>query len=176
MIQSLKALLSRYREVLMYLVFGVLTTFVGWGVYYAVLLGGRAIFSIPTTEVTGTRYLMLYTAAQIIQWICAVLFAFFTNRAWVFTEADRQASVTKQLLTFSGGRVVTLGLDYVITFALTVGLAALFPSWIAAELLGRTLNLCEILSKLVAAVVVIVCNYVISKLFVFKKKTQSNVP
>ena len=172
MIQRIKALLKRYREVLMYLVFGVLTTFVGWGVYHAVLLGGRAVFSIPATEVTGARYLALYTAAQIIQWICAVLFAFFTNRAWVFTEADRQASITRQLLTFSGGRVVTLGLDYVITLALTVGLAVLFPSWIAAELLGRTLNLCELLSKVVAAVVVIVCNYLISKLFVFRKKNQ----
>ena len=41
MIEKLKVLWAKYREVLMYLIFGVLTTFVGWGVYYAVLLGGR---------------------------------------------------------------------------------------------------------------------------------------
>ena len=169
MITKIKVLLAKHREVLMYLVFGVLTTAVGWGVYYAVLLGGRAILGIPVEEVTGARYLALYTVAQGIQWICAVLFAFFTNRAWVFTKADRSARVSKQLVTFAGGRVVTLGLDYVITFALTLGLGALFPSWITAELFGRMLNLCEILSKLVAAVVVIICNYIISKLFVFKK-------
>ena len=101
-----------------------------------------------------------------------MLFAFFTNRAWVFTEADRSTRVSKQLVTFAGGRVVTLGLDYVITLGLTLGLGALLPTWTAAEILGRTLNLCEILSKLVAAVVVIVCNYIISKLFVFKKENQ----
>ena len=172
MIARIRELLSKHREVLLYLVFGVLTTFVGWGVYYAVLLGGRAIFEIPVDEVTGTRYVVLYTAAQIIQWVCAVLFAFFTNRAWVFTEADRSARMSKQLVTFAGGRVVTLGLDYVITFGLTLGLGVLLPTWTATEVLGRTLNLCEILSKLVAAVVVIVCNYIISKLFVFKKENQ----
>ena len=169
MVEKIKALLTKYREVLMYLVFGVLTTFVGWGVYYAVLLGGRGIFDIPATETASARYFALYTAAQIIQWVCAVLFAFFTNRAWVFTDADKSTSMWKQLLPFAGGRLVTLGLDYVITFGLTLALVALIPAWTAAELFGKTWNLCEIFSKVVAAVVVIVANYFISKLFVFKK-------
>ena len=156
----------------MYLIFGVLTTFVGWGVYYAVLLGGRGIFDIPAEETASVRYVALYTSAQIIQWVCAVLFAFFTNRAWVFTEAEKSTSLWKQLLPFAGGRVITLGLDYVITFGLTLGLGALIPAWTAAELLGKTVNLCELASKVVAAVVVIVCNYVISKLFVFKNKKE----
>ena len=108
MIEKLKALWTKYREVLMYLIFGVMTTVVGWGVYYAVLLGGRGIFGIPAGETTSARYFALYTAAQIIQWVCAVLFAFFTNRAWVFTEADKSTSVWKQLLPFAGGRVVRL--------------------------------------------------------------------
>ena len=161
------------REVLLYLVFGVLTTAVGWGVYYVVMLGGRAVLDIPATEVASGRYFALYTAAQLIQWVCAVLFAFFTNRKWVFTEADRQAHVGKQLLTFSGGRVLTLGLDYVITFGLTLLLGQLLPALTHATLLGREWNLCEIGSKLVAAVVVIVCNYVISKLLVFRNKKNA---
>ena len=172
MIQKIKALWNKYREVLMYLIFGVMTTVVGWGVYYAVLLGGRAIFDIPAGETTSARYFALYTAAQIIQWVCAVLFAFFTNRAWVFTEADKSTSLWKQLVPFAGGRVVTLGLDYVITFGLTLALGALIPAWTAAEFFGKTVNLCELGSKLVAAVVVIVCNYFLSKLLVFKKKKE----
>lgn len=172
MIEKIKALWKKHREVLMYLIFGVMTTVVGWSVYYAILLGGRAIFDIPAGETTSARYFALYTAAQIIQWVCAVLFAFFTNRAWVFTEADKSTSLWKQLVPFAGGRVVTLGLDYVITIGLTLALGALIPTWTAAELFGKTVNLCELASKLVAAVVVIVCNYVISKLFVFKKKEQ----
>lgn len=172
MIEKIKALCKKHREVLMYLVFGVMTTLVGWGVYYIVLLGGRAIFDIPAGETTSARYFALYTAAQIIQWVCAVLFAFFTNRAWVFTDADKSTSLWKQLLPFAGGRVVTLGLDYVITFGLTLGLGALIPAWTAFELMGKTFNLCEIGSKLVAAVVVIVANYLVSKLFVFKNKKE----
>ncbi len=169
MIASLKALARRHRQLLTYLVFGVLTTVVGWGVYYLILLGGRATLGIPPEEVTGWRYLSLYTAAQLIQWVCAVLFAFFTNRAWVFTDADKTVSPVRQLLTFSAGRLVTLGLDYVITFGLTLLLGVLFPAWTGALLLGREFNLCEIFSKLVAAFVVIVCNYLVSKLLVFQK-------
>lgn len=173
MIDKIKALWTKYREVLMYLIFGGLTTVVGFGVYYAVLLGGRAILGIPVEETTSARYWGLYTAAQIIQWVCAVLFAFFTNRAWVFTDADKSTSMWKQLLPFAGGRLVTLGLDYVITFGLTLALVALIPAWTAAELFGKTWNLCEIFSKVVAAVVVIVANYFISKLLVFKNKKEN---
>ena len=170
---SLKGLLHRHREVISYLIFGVLTTVVGWGVYYLILLGGRAAFAIPPEEVTGLRYLTLYTAAQLIQWVCAVLFAFFTNRAWVFTDADKASSPWRQLLTFSAGRLATLGLDYAITFGLTLLLGILFPAWTSAAVLGKTLNLCEIASKLAAAVAVIVCNYLISKLLVFRKGDAS---
>lgn len=172
MIEKIKTLWTKHREVLMYLIFGVMTTVVGWSVYYAVLLGGRAIFEIPAGETTSARYFVLYTVAQIIQWVCAVLFAFFTNRAWVFTDADKSTSLWKQLVPFAGGRVVTLGLDYVITIGLTLGLGALIPAWTSAQMFGKTVNLCELASKLVAAVVVIICNYVISKLFVFKKKKE----
>ena len=170
MIEKIKALCQKHREVLLYLIFGVMTTVVSWSVYYAVLLGGRALFDIPAEEITSGRYFVLYTVAQIAQWVCGVLFAFFTNRAWVFTDADKSTSWWKQLVPFAGGRVVTLGLDYAITIGLTFGLSALIPAWTSAALLGKTVNLCELSSKLVAAVVVIVANYIISKLFIFKNK------
>ena len=172
MIKKIKALCQKHREVLLYLIFGFLTTVVGWSVYYLILFGGRAVFDIPVEETASGRYFALYTAAQIIQWICAGLFAFFTNRAWVFTDADKSVSILKQFVTFAGGRIVTLGIDYVITFGLTLGLAALLPAWTAAEILGKTVNLCELSSKLVASVAVIISDYVISKWFVFKKKNK----
>lgn len=172
MIQKIKAFCTKHREMVMYLIFGFLTTVVGWSVYYVILLGGRAIFDFPVEETTSARYFALYTTAQVLQWICAGLFAFFTNRAWVFTDADKSVSIWKQLIPFAGGRLVTFGLDYVITFGLTLALCALIPSWTAVVLLGKTFNLCEIGSKLVAAVVVIISNYVMSKVFVFKKKKE----
>ena len=158
------------REVLTYLVFGVLTTVVGWAVYFAVMIGGRAIFSIPNDDTSSGGYIALYTAAQIIQWVCAVLFAFFTNRKWVFTAADKTKKILPQLLAFSGGRVVTLVFDYVITLVGGMALAALLPALNEFSVFGITLNVNEIIAKLAAAFVVIVCNYIFSKLFVFKKK------
>ena len=158
------------REVITYLIFGVLTTFVGWAVYFAIMLGGRAIFSISNDDTTSGSYFALYTAAQLIQWVCAVLFAFFTNRKWVFTDADKEKKMLPQLLTFSGGRVVTLGFDYVITLLGGMALVALLPALNEVTILGITFNFNEVIAKVAAAVVVIVCNYIFSKLFVFKKK------
>ena len=63
----------------MYLVFGVLTTVVGWAVYFAVLWAWKGIFSLPVDDTESALYLAGYTAAQVLQWIAAVLFAFFTN-------------------------------------------------------------------------------------------------
>jgi putative flippase GtrA len=158
------------REVVTYLVFGVLTTFVGWAVYFAIMLGGRAMLSIPNEDTTSGAYIGLYTAAQLIQWVCAVLFAFFTNRKWVFTEADKSKRILPQLLTFSGGRVITLGLDYVITLVGAMALSALLPALNSVSIIGITLNFNEVAAKVAAAFVVIVCNYIFSKIFVFKKK------
>ena len=158
------------REVLTYLIFGVMTTFVGWAVYFAIMLGGRAMLSIPNEDTTSGAYIGLYTAAQLIQWVCAVLFAFFTNRKWVFTEADKSKKILPQLLTFSGGRVITLGLDYVITLVGAMALSALLPALNSVSIIGITLNFNEVAAKVAAAFVVIVCNYIFSKIFVFKKK------
>ena len=157
----------------MYLLFGFLTTVVGWSVYYLILLGGRAVLGIPVEETTTARYFILYTAAQIIQWTCAGLFAFFTNRAWVFTKADKSVSVWKQFITFIGGRVVTLGIDYVITFGVTLLLVSLVPMWTAVTIFGATVNLCELFSKFLASVAVIISNYIVSKWFVFKNKKEN---
>lgn len=164
------ALFGKYRELGSYFIFGVLTTLVGWGIYYGVMLGGRALLAMPAEEDQTPRYLALYTVAQITQWCGAVLFAFYTNRRWVFTDADRSVPVYKQLGAFASSRLLTFGLDYVITYAGTIGLALLFPALSGIVLLGKERNGCELLSKLVAAVVVVIANYIISKLFVFKKK------
>ena len=161
------------REVLMYLLFGVLTTLVGWIVYFAIMIGGRILFKIPQEDTASGAYFALYTAAQIIQWVCAVLFAFFTNRKWVFTDADKNKSALLQLLTFSGGRVVTLVLDYVITLFGGMLLVRLLPALNSVAIGALDLNVNEIFAKVVAAVVVIVGNYFFSKFLVFKGKKNS---
>ena len=163
------ALYGKHKEVLLYLVFGVLTTLVGWAVYFAVMYLGRSTFSVAIDDVRSGRYLAVYVAAQIVQWIAAVLFAFFTNRAFVF-EGARNGCVPRQLAIFAGGRVASFILDLLVTYFGALLLSFLFPSFSAAVLFGRAWNLNEIGAKLVAAVIVIVSNYFFSKLLVFKKK------
>ena len=155
----------------MYLIFGVLTTVVSFSVYFTILWGGRALFDIPASDTTGGAYLAVYTAAQIISWICAVLFAFATNRAWVFTDADRSSGIFSQLAAFSCGRLITLGLDYLITYAggLLLAYAAPSLSLVYIGLLDKSININEVLAKAAAAVAVIIGNYIFSKLFVFRK-------
>ena len=166
----MKRLFEKYREIILYLFFGVMTTAVGWIVYFAVLWALKAVMGLPVDDTSSGRYIGAYTAAQIIQWVAAVLFAFFTNRKWVFTGADKSVPVSVQLIKFSAGRVVTFLIDYVVTFFGALGLALLIPAMTNIALLGREWNLAEIGAKVVAAVIVIVCNYIFSKIFVFKNK------
>ena len=166
----MKRIFEKYREIIMYLFFGVLTTAVGWIVYFAVLWALKAIMGLPVEDTSSGKYIAAYTSAQIIQWVAAVLFAFFTNRKWVFTDAEKNVSVPIQLAKFSAGRVVTFFIDYVVTFLGAMGLAALIPAMTKLVFLGREWNLAEIGAKVAAAVIVIVCNYIFSKIFVFKNK------
>ena len=168
--EKIKDLCKKYREILLYLVFGVLTTVVGWVVYFAVLWALKGAMGLPVEDTTSGKYVAAYTAAQIIQWVAAVLFAFFTNRKWVFTDADKNVSVPIQLVKFSAGRVVTFFIDFVVTLFGAMALAKLIPAMTSVLLLGKEWNLAEIGAKVVAAVIVIVCNYIFSKIFVFKKK------
>ncbi len=167
--RSIRTLYEKHKEVILYLVFGVLTTVVGWGVYFAVMYAGRALLGIPVDDVTGGLYLGLYVTAQIVQWIAAVLFAFFTNRAFVF-EGARDGSLFKQLTVFAGGRVLSFVLDLLVTYFGALLLSFFFPSLNAFLFLGREWNVNELSAKVVAAVIVIVSNYFFSKLLVFRKR------
>ena len=163
---NIKAFYEKWREIILYLVFGVLTTVVGIGTYSLIFWGAEHLIRLDLADKTSAVYLAVYTAAQVIQWIAAVLFAFFTNKKWVFTDARREPFL-RQLAVFAGGRVLTLGLDVVITYLGVIAFAAILPN--AVLDLGFVRFSAEFLAKIVASAVVIVANYVISKLFVIKK-------
>ena len=167
----MKNLFNKYREIIMYLVFGVLTTVVGFGTYFLIMAGAEHLLDIPMEDETSVTYITVYVIAQIIQWVAAVLFAFFTNRKWVFTEAERaKGTFWRQLILFAGSRVASFLLDLGVTYGCTLLLAL----WIVTPpvILGIALTP-GIIAKLVAAVLVIIANYVLSKLIVFRKaKTQ----
>ena len=91
--------------------------------------------------------------ANVICWMICVLFQFFTNRTWVFEgKTEGFSDFIKQMASFFGGRLFTLAVEEVII--------AIFISWLGFNSMAV---------KLVAQFIVIVLNYVISKLYVFKK-------
>lgn len=90
--------------------------------------------------------------ANAICWVICVLFQFFTNRTWVFDgHVDSAGAFVKQMGSFFGGRIFTLVVEEIIL--------AIFITWLGFN---------SMIVKLAAQVVVIVLNYVVSKLFVFK--------
>ena len=90
--------------------------------------------------------------ANVFCWIACVLFQFFTNRIWVFDgRTETLLALTKQMAAFFGGRIFTLVIEEAIL--------AVFITW---------LRLNSIAVKIVAQIVVIVMNYIISKKMVFK--------
>lgn len=94
-------------------------------------------------------------ANNAICWVVCVLFQFFTNRTWVFDgRVDSAAGFAKQMAAFFSGRLFTLFAE--------LAILAVFITWLALP---------KIPVKFFAQVVVIVLNYVISKLFVFRKNS-----
>ena len=160
----IKRLFEKYREIITYIFFGVITTAVSMGVYFAILLIAEHLGKISPDE---ARFNIIRLVAQIIQWIAGVLVAFFTNKKWVFNAGGTTAKQTgRELLGFSLGRVGTLGLDTVLTFGTVWLLNAI--GYIPFRLILTFTA--DLWSKIVSSIVVIIANYVISKFWVFKKK------
>ena len=127
----------------MYLIFGVLTTIISLIVYYAL--------TYTILNPNNSIYLQI---ANILSWIAGVLFAYFTNRKYVFESKNKNK--LKEFTSFVGSRVTTLILDMLI---MGVGVSLLHGN--------------DKILKLISQVLVIVGNYVLSKLIVFKKKNNN---
>lgn len=137
--RTIRSLFNKYKEVIMYLIFGVLTTIVSLVVYYLLVY-----------TVLDPKSALELQIANIISWIMGVTFAYVTNRKFVFESKNNNH--LKEVGSFVAARVLTLLLDMLIMF---VGVTLLSGN--------------DKIFKLVSQVLVIVLNYVFSKLFVFKK-------
>ena len=124
MIKKLKELYQKHKEIILYLVFGVITTVVSLGVCYLTLKLG--VLFEPLRDEAGEPTELLDVIGSITQWVSGVLVAFFVNKRYVFTgsETGRQANL-KQLAIFSGGRVATLFVEIVINLGVIAVLDAL---------------------------------------------------
>ena len=136
----IKNLYDKYREIIIYLIVGVLTTIVSLFSYY-----------ICVNTILDPNNGIELQIANIISWSLAVLFAYFANRIFVFKSKTNNK--LKEASSFVLSRVLTLLIDMAIMF-----------------LLVTCLKQNDKIAKLVVQVVVTILNYLFSKLFVFKKE------
>lgn len=115
------------------------------------------LVSIGTYALFNVNFGINELVANIFSWLITVMFAFLTNRVWVFNSPTKgKIEFIKQMLAFYGGRVVTLVVEEAILFVFITLMN--FPSMII---------------KIIAQIIVIVLNYVISKLVVFNKERNN---
>ena len=172
MIEKIKKIYEKYKEIILYLLFGVITTVVSLASCFITLKIGVLFDFLRGADGQPTE--LLDIIGSCVQWVSGVLVAFYTNKKWVFTGSDQGKEATlKQLITFSGARVATLFVEIVIN----LGTIALFDlagyKPVELNLIILTLALTSRLwAKIVSSIVVVVSNYFISKLIVFKKKEK----
>ena len=139
----------------------------GWNIYYDnpevwnyLIVGG-----LTTVLSIAVKLLLLKTVfdqtdglqlqlAEIVSWIIAVLFAYVTNRIFVFKSKSK--NIIKELINFTSGRVFTQLIQMLIMFIFVTLLTLNSDTWV-------------LIFTLICQVMQIVLNYIISKLFVFKK-------
>lgn len=130
------SLLKKYKGIILYGVFGILTTLIN-----------IIIFKV-FRDFFGTSIAI----ANLIAWFFAVLFAYLTNREWVFSSSNKNKFL--EACNFYIARIATLIIETIILYFLI-----------------QMLGVDELISKVLSNVVVIILNYIFSKLFVFKQKS-----
>ena len=144
MVDKIKAIYLKYEEIINYLFVGVANTIVSWGAWFA------CAYTILDAQIVWQN-----TVLSIISWVVGVVFGYFMNRIFVFKS--KEPNMMKEFLQFSGGRVSTWVLDAVMMV-----------------LMVNVMHINEAFSKIFVSVLVMIGNYIISKLFVFKKKENTD--
>ena len=137
----MKRIFDKYGEIIRYLIIGALTTLVSLIIYYGL-----------TITILNAKKALELQMANIISWICAVTFAYFTNKYYVFKDASMNKT---GIVKFFLSRILTLLLDMLLMYILVT-----------------KLSFNDRIIKVIVQVIVIMGNYTLSKLFVFKKRNN----
>ena len=139
--ETIRRLLRKYKEPILYVFFGGLTTLLNMAVYF----------------VCTKALKMGLEISDILAWIAGVLFAYVTNKLFVFESRNRKGrQLWLEFGEFVGARVLSLVVD-VLFLEITV----------------KGLGWWDVPMKILANIIVIIMNYVFSKLFIFKKKEET---
>lgn len=148
----IKKLFQKHKEIITYIVFGVLTTVVNFIVFRLceIALGKN-----------------LYLLSNIIAWAIAVAFAYITNKLWVFESKSFKPSVVlKEIGSFTTARLFSLAIE---EGGLLLFVEAFGFGKFGFTLFGFTVT-GQMISKIILAVVVVILNYFFSKYVIFRKK------
>ena len=145
MIEKLRDFCKKHREILVYLIVGGLTTLVSWAAKFlwtCAFYGGTAAHTVAQN-----------TILSVVENASGIAFAYPTNRRWVFQS--KNPNILAEAGSFVGSRLLTMLLG-----------------WLLNLLLVNVLGISTYIATVVSAVFVVVGNYIISKLLVFRKKKQ----
>lgn len=150
-------LYNKYREIIVYIFWGGMSTVVGWGSYiiFASLLSGN----VSDIHLLSMTISVTVFVANVLSWILAVTFAFYTNKVFVFQSKSWKMDIwVGECVKFVGARIAT-------------GVLEIFgvPFLVAIGLNQKIFGIEGIVAKITVSVAVVALNYVFSKLFIFKK-------
>ncbi len=139
--KKIKELYIKYKEIINYLIFGVLTTLINFIAFF--------IFNKLNVELLINN---------VLSWIIAVTFAYITNKIFVFeSKTSNKIELFKEIILFYSCRI----------FSLLVEEAMLF-------ILVQKMGINEYIIKIIAQIVIIIMNYLLSKLIAFKNKGEND--
>lgn len=140
----LKTLWDKYKSIVAYLFWGVVTT----------------IVNLATFQILSSGIHWNYEVATVIAWFVSVLVAYFTNKVWVFGSHNTTVSdFITELFRFFFYRALTLVIDIVITF-------------VGISVLGFKDPLGKFIVKVIDNVIVVVANYIFSKWLIFNNNKK----
>ena len=155
MIKKIKDLMrdETKREVIVYLFFGGLTTLVSWVVYFSM----TALLGPENYETGSAAQKLILHGSQWTSWLLSVLFAFFTNKRFVFKSEEKRAGARREFLRFASARLIGY---------------FLFDAFLYDAFIYR-LGVDHRITKVLMNVLVVIFNYFASKYLIFRRKGKT---
>ena len=159
MMSKIKDSFIKFKEIITYVIFGVLTTVVSWGSY-------TVFFEVLSMKVF---------VGNLLSWICAIVFAYVTNKLWVFESKSWKPSVIgKEIVTFVASRGITGVIEILcVPLLAKTGFDNIFYGILEKMNISIGILFTDgIYSKIFLSVVVVILNYFFSKFIIFKNKKK----
>lgn len=150
----IKKLFIKYKELITYVIFGVLTTLVNFFAFW--------LF----TKIFGEEFYLVNNA---IAWVVGVIFAYITNKLFVFESKSWNLKViTKEITGFLGARIFSFLVEEggMFLFITVLGLGEKSLTLLSLTITG------QFIVKILLAVIVVILNYIFSKFFIFRIKNE----